>query len=291
MATASGPLMPRKQLGAELRKLREEAGVTLEDVAKELMISTSKLSRLEHAQGRPQARDVRDLIRHFNLENTRQAEQFMRWVRAANKRAWWDDYTDALEGDLDTYLATESEASIARVYTIPVLPILLQTTEYTRALFERTEPWRSPSDLDRLLEVRAWRKQALENRPDLSPLQLIAVTHESSIRQTVGDAGIMRNQLEYLVERSAEKNIELQVLPFSETPPFTSTCMYAYFEFDEYDRDIVSIETHAGFRYFETPDPQVSRYRRYYDDLLRTSLSPEESVELIQSVKDDFFPA
>jgi hypothetical protein len=107
----------------------------------------------------------------------------------------------------------------------------------------------------------------------------------------VGNAEIMRNQLDYIVERSAKANIELRILPFSETPPFTSTCMYAYFEFEEYDRDVVSIETHAGFRYFETPDPQVGRYRRYYDDLLRTSLSREESVELIQLVKDELFHA
>ncbi|MCE7008308.1 helix-turn-helix domain-containing protein [Kibdelosporangium philippinense] len=283
--------MPRKQLGAELRVLRERKGVTLDDIAKELIISTSKLSRLENAQGRPQARDVRDLIRYFDIENTDQADRFMRWTRAANKRAWWDDYTEALEGDLDTYLATESEASIVRVYTIPILPVLLQTLEYTRALFKRSEPWRSASDIEQLLEVRSRRRQALESRPELAPLQLIAVAHESCIRQMVGSAEIMCTQLDYLVERSAKENIELRILPFSVTPPRTSTCMYAYFEFDEYDRDIVGVETHAGFRYFETPDQQVARYRRFYDDLHRSSLTPEESVRLIQSVRNDFSAA
>ncbi|TCO58729.1 helix-turn-helix domain-containing protein [Actinocrispum wychmicini] len=280
--------MPRKQLATELRRLREEAGATLEQVARELMISTSKLSRLENAQGRPQPRDVRDLIRYYGLENTTKAEQFMRWVRTAGTRAWWDDYADTIPGGLDTYLATEAEASVIRVYTLPILPVLLQTLDYTRAFLRRTEPWRSSSEIEQLLEVRSRRRQALQFRDDLPPLKLIAVTHESSIRQLVGGPEIMRDQLDYLVDRSAMPNIRLQVLPFARTPPFTSTCMYAYFEFDDYDRDIVGIETHAGFRYFEAHD-QVRRYRRYYDDLLATALSPSESLALVHSVRDEFF--
>jgi transcriptional regulator with XRE-family HTH domain len=280
--------MPRKQLAAELKRLREERGATLEEVATELMISTSKLSRLENAQGKPQARDVRDLIRHYGIQGTDKEKQFMRWVRAAGQRAWWEDYADTIPGGLGDYLATEAEASIVRVYTIPVLPVLLQTTDYTRALLRRMEPLRSSGELDQLLEVRAMRKAALKSRDGMSALRLIAVTHESSIRQQVGSAEIMREQLDYLVEQSGMPNVELRILPFSATPPFTSTCMYAYFEFEDYDRDIVSVETHAGFRYIEGLD-QVGRYRRYYDELVRTSLDPEESRQLIRAVQEDSF--
>jgi transcriptional regulator with XRE-family HTH domain len=288
MATASGPLMPRKQLAAELRRLREEAGATLEDVSGALMISTSKLSRLENAQGRPQPRDVRDLIRYYGLDNTPQAEKYMRWVKTASTRAWWDDYSDTVRDGLDIYLATETEASTVRVYTIPVLPVLLQTPEYTQALIERMEPWRSIRELEQLLEVRARRRQALEFRDGKRPLRLLAATHESSIRQMVGSTEIMRAQLEHLIKQSAMPNIELRILPFSATPPFTSTCMYAYFEFDDYAHDLVSIETHAGFRNIETPE-LVRKYRRYYDQLFESSLDLDESRKLIRSVRDEFF--
>ncbi|MEV4318513.1 helix-turn-helix transcriptional regulator [Actinocrispum sp. NPDC049592] len=283
-----GPLMPRKQLANALKELREASGATLEDVATALLISTSKLSRLENAQGKPQPRDVRDLIRHYRIENTDQARQLTRWARAAGERAWWEDYD--LSSGLSDYLATEAEASIARVYTIPVLPVLLQTREYTRALLKRMEPLRSPSELEQLLEVREKRKAALKSREDqdLAPLRLIAVTHESSVRQLVGSAEIMRGQLDYLIEQSGMSNVELRVLPFSATPPFTSTGMYAYFEFDDYDRDIVSVETHAGFFYIEEKD-RVGRYRRYYDELVRTALDPDESRQLIHAVKEEFF--
>jgi hypothetical protein len=247
LPTPSGPLMPRKQLAAELKRLREECAATLEDVANALLISTSKLSRLENAQGRPQARDVRDLINHYGIEGTEKAKQFMRWVRLSGQRAWWEDYADMIPGGLGDYLAIESEASVVRAYTIPVLPVLLQTTEYTRALLRRMEPLRSASELDQLLEVRSKRKKALEYRTDADPLRLIAVTHESSIRQMVGTADIMRKQLDRLIERSTMTNVEFRILPFSATPPFTSTCMWAYFEFENYDRDVVNVESHAGF--------------------------------------------
>lgn len=288
MATSSGPLMPRKRLAAELRRLREEVGATLEDVAIELLISTSKLSRLENAQGRPQPRDVRDLIRHYGIENTPTAEQLMKWVRAAGKRAWWDDYTGAVLEGLDVHVATEAEASIARVYTIPVLPVLLQTLDYTRALLERMEPWRSPGELEELLQVRARRRQALEYRDEMPPLRLVAITHEASVRQMVGTGAIMRAQLDYLLERSKMPNVEFRILPLSDTPPFTSTCMYAYFEFEDYDRDIVNVETHAGFRYIETIE-LVARYRRYYDGLMRSSLDPEQTRDLVRLVKNEYF--
>lgn len=289
MAASPGPVMPRKRLAAELRRLREADGRTLEEVASELMISTSKLSRLEKAQGSPQARDVRDLVRLYGVEDSDIADQLMRWVRAARRRAWWDDYSDAIAGGLDTHVAMEAEASIARVYTIPVLPVLLQTPDYTRALYERMERWRSLHDLEQLLQVRQRRQLALDTREGMAPLRLIAVTHESSIRQMVGSNEIMRAQLDHLVERSMVPNIEFRILPFRATPPFTSTCMYAYFEFDgSYDRDIVHIETHAGFRYIETPE-RVNRYRRHYDELVRSSLTPDESRALVRAAKSDYF--
>jgi transcriptional regulator with XRE-family HTH domain len=290
MATTPGPVMPRRRLAAELRRQREAARLTLEEVANELLISTSKLSRLEKAQGSPQARDVRDLIRLYKLEGTETAEQLMRWVRAARRRAWWHDYTDTIAASgLDTHVATEAEASVIRVYTIPVLPVLLQTPAYTRALYERMEPWWSAHDLERLLQVRALRREALEKRDGMAPLRLVAVTHESSIRQAVGDSAIMREQLDYLIERSEMSYVELRILPFSVTPPFTSTCMWAYFEFEgSYDRDLVHVETHAGFRYIETAD-LVNRYRRYYDELVRSSLDPDRSRELIGSVRRESF--
>ncbi|MFI6026434.1 helix-turn-helix domain-containing protein [Amycolatopsis magusensis] len=289
MASIQGPVIPRRRIAEHLRRLREEAGRTLEDVASELLISTSKLSRLENAQGSPQSRDVRDLVRLYGIEGTELADKLMRWARNAGKQGWWADYSQTLPSGLDSHIAYETEASVARVYTIPVLPVLLQTTPYTRAFYRSSEPWWSDHDIEELIKVRQRRQTALEERDGLQPLKLIAITHESSIRQSIGSPEIMREQLDHLVERSTAPNIELRVFPFSSPPLFTSTCMYAYFEFhDAMDRDVVNVETHAGFRYIETTE-QVSRYRRYYEELYNHALPPEETRALIRSVQEELF--
>lgn len=289
MTSIHGPVIPRRRIAEELRRLREDADLTLESVAAELLISTSKLSRLENAQGSPQARDVRDLIRYYGIEDTELADRLTRWVRAARRQGWWNQYLPALTGGLDIHLAYETEVSVARFYTIPVLPGLLQTVDYMRALYERMEPWRSADELHQLIQIRLQRQAALDGREDLGPLKLIAVTHESSIRQLVGSREVMRAQLDDLVERSRRPNIELRVLPLSDTPPFTSTCMYAHLEFsDPLDRDVVSIETHAGFRFLDT-EKKVSQYRRHYDELHRSSLPPEQTRELIRAVQAEHF--
>ena len=136
MAKITGPIGPRRNIALTLKQLREESGQTLTDVAGELMISTSKLSRLENAQGQPQRRDIRDLIRYYGIEETPLADQLWQWVAAAERPGWWTDYDDEMLGGLDAHLAYEADATVERVYTLPFVPALLQTAEYARAIFK-----------------------------------------------------------------------------------------------------------------------------------------------------------
>jgi transcriptional regulator with XRE-family HTH domain len=283
----TGPLVPRQRLAQELRRLREEANLTLDQVATALEdISTSKLSRLENAQGSPRARDVMDLTQLYGVAGTELADKLLRWVRAARRQGWWNDYSQELWPGLDAHLAYESDATIARVYTIPILPVLLQTPDYSRAYYTSREPWHSEETLGQLIEIRTRRQEALSSREGQQPLELVAVTHESSLRQRVGSAQVMRAQLDALMEFSTARNVQLYVLPFDAQPVFTCTCSYAYFEYgEEIDQDIVHIETHAGFRHLEKPD-EVKRYRRYYDDLMAASLTMDKSRSLIREVRD-----
>ncbi len=285
----TGPLVPRQRLAQELRRLREEANLTLDQVAASVEdISTSKLSRLENAQGSPRARDVMELTRLYGIAGTELADKLIRWVRAARRQGWWSDYSSQeIWPGLDAHLAYESDATIARVYTIPILPVLLQTPDYSRAYYTSREPWHSEEALGQLIEIRTRRQTALSFREGQPPLELVAVTHESSLRQRVGSAQVMRAQLDALMEFSTERNIQLYVLPFTAQPVFTCTCSYAYFEYgEEIDQDIVHIETHAGFRHLEKPD-EVKRYRRYYDDLVAASLTMDKSRSLIRDVRDE----
>ena len=94
MDKVTGPLGPRRAIAGTLRQLRDDSGKLLSDVARDLMISTSKLSRLETAQGKPLPRDIRDLIRYYRIEGTPQAAQLEEWVEAAQRPGWWTDYDD-----------------------------------------------------------------------------------------------------------------------------------------------------------------------------------------------------
>jgi transcriptional regulator with XRE-family HTH domain len=289
----TGLLGPRRNIAAALRQLREESGKNLSEVAQDLMISTSKLSRLENAQGRPQPRDIRDLVRYYGIEGEPLGRRLRQWADAAQRKGWWNDLDDEVLGSvlggfgLDVHVSYEADATVERIYTLPFLPALLQTDDYATAIFRDMEG-RSEDEIAQLLEVRAWRKRVLGSRGGMEPLRLIAVTHESALRQAVGSREIVRAQLEALIEDSKAPNISLHVLPFSARPVFTMTCMYAYFEYEGVDmeQDVVHIETHAGYWSIEDPD-KVARYREAHDALVRASLSEADSREFIRSIRDE----
>ncbi|HET7017328.1 MAG TPA: Scr1 family TA system antitoxin-like transcriptional regulator, partial [Streptosporangiaceae bacterium] len=174
----TGPITPRRAIGTAIRRLREDAGQNLQEVADDLMISRSKLSRLENAQGRPQPRDIRDLIRHFHIEGTPEASRLQRLVQDAQRTGWWSEY-DVLTGTagLEAHVAYETDAAMVRTYTLPFLPALLQTRDYAEAVFRDMER-RQEDEIDELVQVRLKRQDALTARDGMHPLELVAVTHE-----------------------------------------------------------------------------------------------------------------
>ena len=291
-AKVTGPLGPRRAIAAALRQLRSESGKSLTDVESDLdhMISTSKLSRLENAQGKPQRRDIRDLISYYGIEGTPLAAKLRRWADAAQRPGWWTFVDDQVLGEegLDAHLAYEADAAVERAYTLPFVPALLQTADYAAAVFRDMEH-RSEDEIRQLVEVRRRRQEVLSHREGLDPLTLIVVTHESALRQAVGSSAVLRDQLDALLERTRAPNVSLHVLPFAVVPVFTMTCMYAYFEYrdaDNLEQDVVHIETHAGFFTIEDPS-RVAVYREAHDALVKASLSVDDSRRLIRSARDD----
>jgi transcriptional regulator with XRE-family HTH domain len=209
---SQGPLLPRRRLGVELKKLREDAKLRLDDVANQLMISNSKLSRLENGQGIPQLRDVRDLINFYQVAGTPLAERLMRWTREGRRQGWWHDYSNVLDEQTDAYLALESGASVMRTFAPTVLPGLLQTEDYARALLRETKPRHTDKEVDQLVQVRLRRQQLFLHAEE--PLRLLAVVDESVLHRVVGSKEVMRHQLETLIELSRLPNVTIQVFPF-----------------------------------------------------------------------------
>jgi hypothetical protein len=145
------------------------------------------------------------------------------------------------------------------------------------------EPWRSADEVEQLVQLRAQRRKLLEPHENRAPLRLVSVCHETALRQVVGSPEILQQQLRAIDESFDRPNVLLRVLPFSASLPFTSACMYTYWEFgDALDRDVVHVETHAGYLLLET-DESLAKYRRYFDELLQRALSPEASRALVRS--------
>ncbi len=286
----TGPLAPRRAIAAVLRQLRKDAGENLTDVAEALLISRSKLSRLENGQGIPMLRDIRDLARHYGIADTPQAQRLLAWTRQAQQPGWWCDYGEEVLAGLDVQLAYEADATVNRTYALPFVPELLQTAEYAAAIRRGLEH-RPEREQQQLQQLRERRQQVLDRRDELPPLQLIVVMSEMALRQAVGSAAIMREQLDALAERPAAPGVHVHVLPFRTRPVFSMTNGYAYFGYDAADgvqRDVVLIHTHGDVLTVDDP-VRVGQYRAAHDALVAASLTEVQTRNLVRSVSAELY--
>jgi transcriptional regulator with XRE-family HTH domain len=148
------PTVRRRELGALLRKLRTENGLTVEQAAERLMVSGSKLSRMETGHGVATPRDIRDLCDLYGVTDEAERDHMMNLAAEAKQHAWWQSY------DLDyaTYVGLEAEAVTIAAFQSSVMHGLLQTADYARAGHEGAMPRRSPDQIELLIEAKLTRK-------------------------------------------------------------------------------------------------------------------------------------
>jgi transcriptional regulator with XRE-family HTH domain len=279
--SSEGPLLHRRRLGAELRRLRGDR--TLEEVAEATLISTSKLSRLENGQGVPQPRDIRDLVNYYELD-TQTADRLRRWASSGRSQAWWREYSDALFAGLGTYLDYESGASTIRSYAAAIVPPLLQTEAYANELYRVLPAIKSDESARQVLEVRARRQQLLVES-DESP-QLIFVLDEAVLRRPLRSPEHAREQLDHLLAVSRQRNVSLRVVPFAGGLHAGMLGLFTILQYaDDRDRDVVFVESHTGERLLEQPSA-VLEYLRIFDAITRKALGHDESRALIAEIRD-----
>ena len=198
-------------LGSQLHRLRESRGITAEQAAEAIRGSHSKISRMEHGGVGFKERDVGDLLTLYGVTDSEERAALLNLAREANTSGWWHAYSDIVPSWLEPYVGLEAAASVIRTYQIQLVPGLLQTEGYARALIrqgsaasEEEIAWRS--------ELRASRQEILR-RPDAP--QLWVVVDEGALRRPVGGREIVREQLKYLIEMADHLAVTLQVLPFS----------------------------------------------------------------------------
>jgi transcriptional regulator with XRE-family HTH domain len=285
VTSAQGPAGPRRRLGAELRRLRGKADMTLDEVAELMTCSTSKISRLETGKGIPKLPDVNELIRIYRVTSDAEVEMLRRLVQEGRTQGWWEPITEGVQPEkfvLDSpnrFAAMETEAVGVRTFNGVVLYGLLQTADYTRAVMHALLPSHTEGRIDQLVALRLKRRAALSRT--VEPIRVQAVIDEAALCRMVGGERVMAEQLEFLLEVTRRLNVTIRVLPFSVGMDRALLGQFAVLEFtDRLAGDVVFIEGHAGDTYLESKS-DVDLYVKVFDDVADRALTPADSADLI----------
>jgi transcriptional regulator with XRE-family HTH domain len=277
--TNVNPTVRRRRLGQELRRLREIKGMTAEEVADRLLVSQSKISRLENGRRSISQRDVRDLCGVYEVADHRVVDSLMQMAKDSRQQGWWHAFGDI---PYSVYIGLETDAESLRVYEPQIVPGLLQTRSYAEALITGALPEAPPSDIEKRVNVRA-RRQDRVNAPE-HPLRLWAVIDESALRRLVGGKQVMLAQLEHLVEQSKLPHVTVQVLPFEMGAHPGINGQYAILEFpDAADSSVVYIEGVTSDLYLEKAN-DVQRYSVMYEHLRAQALNVDQTREFIGDI-------
>jgi transcriptional regulator with XRE-family HTH domain len=275
------PAVRRRRLGAELRRYREQAGFTIEQVAEHMRCSTSKISRLETGQIGSSPNDIREILTLFRVGEPTLCE-LVEVAKETRQRGWWQRHGSVLTSE---FVAFEQAASLIRSYEAQCVPGLLQTEAYARHLLAGGQnllvDGENQTHLENRLKVRM-RRQSLLTQED--PLQLWCVIDESALLRPVGGPRVMRAQVEYLVAMSERNNVTIQVLPLRVGAHPGMDGSFAILRFShESDPDAVYVTTATGGAFLEKPD-QVARHQRVFELLTSLALSPQDSREFMLSL-------
>lgn len=278
MPEVRSPTLRRRELGARLRALRLQRGMTVDHVAELLLCSPSKVSRMETGQRGATLRDVRDLCRIYELTDQSQVEHLMDLVREGKQQAWWQSH------ELDyfaTYVGLEQAATTLAYYQSTIVPGLLQTVEYAQAMYEASLPAEfTPERAEELIEVRLRRQQVLTREP---PLQLTAVCDEAVLHRVVGGPAVMAAQLRHLIEAAKRPNVTFRVIPYGAGAHPAMDNMFTILEFSGVAPAVVYVEGLMGWLYIEREN-EVTRYKQVFEYLHNFALSPQETIELVSEI-------
>jgi transcriptional regulator with XRE-family HTH domain len=273
------PTVRRRRLGAELRQRRERAGLSLEVVAERLECSQSKISRIETGHTSVTVRDVRDMLTIYEATEA-EIEELSDLARDARQKAWWHPYTQVLSS---AYVGLEAEAQRVRTYEQLVVPGLLQTEAYARAMM-LTLPTRREEEVSDRIRVRMQRQSLLDREDDFS---LWVVLDEAAVSRPVGGDEVMREQLHRLVEAAERPNVTIQLLPFEIGAHAGMDGTFAILDFQEArDRSIVFAENATGGLFIDKYD-EVQLYLLLFDIIHTAALGPEHTVARIKELVEE----
>jgi transcriptional regulator with XRE-family HTH domain len=273
------PKVRRRRLGLELRQLRENANLTIDQVARRLEVSDSKISRIENGQVSATPRDVRDMAALYGVTGQRM-ENLKQLARETREKPLFSQYGDMLT----TFADFEVEASTVLMFSPMVLPGLFQTPDYARAIIRGIRYDLPPEEIDRRLEFRMKRQARLA---ETTPPQLWTVIDEAILHRIIGDPTIMHHQLKSLVETARLPHVTLQILPFTAGAHAGLDGPFMVFRFPEpTDRDVIYFEHTEWEHYVDDPDA-ITLYVSLFDHIRAAALKPDDSIDLLSRRADE----
>jgi hypothetical protein len=262
-----------------LKRCREAAGLTQESVSREFEWHTAKVTRIETARVAVTPRDVKDLLTLYGVQDERYREELMNLARQSRERTWWTDYRDLIRPG--SFIGLEAGASAMRAWEPTVVPGLLQTEDYIRALIRSGRSSDPDKDIDRRVSLRMIRQDRLTG---VQPLDFFAVIDESVLTRMIGSEDVMAGQLERLIERAQLPNVTVRILPMDAgAHPFLGGPAALLEFYESTHMDVVYLEGIAGDYYAEQPS-EVARYRQDFERLSARALDDRMSIKLIESL-------
>ncbi|MFJ9537554.1 helix-turn-helix domain-containing protein [Streptomyces sp. NPDC101225] len=275
----SAPTVLRIVLGRRLRTLRVRAGVSFDDAARVLGVTSLTVRRIEKAEVGLRIPYVRELLRRYGVP-VAEIDAFASLAREANRPGWWHAFRDVLPEWFSAYVSLESDAGVIRLYEPHYVPGLLQTHDYAAALLRTGFPGTSTEEIDRRVSLRL-RRQDLLDRPEGPAVW--AILDETVLRRPVGGAEVMRAQIDRLIESLARPGVRIQIMPLSvgAHPGAFGPFQHFRFEFSELP-DVVYAENLTGAVYVDRPEDVAA----HLDVLDRMSVQAEPATRTREILGD-----
>jgi transcriptional regulator with XRE-family HTH domain len=277
MSVRPSPTVRRRRLRYELRRLREERGLTIEQVSEATGgdIGPSGISRWETGDRSVRPTDLRFLLDIYDVHGE-EREALLTLARQARERGWWHTYGDAIPNWFQVFVGLETEARSIHVYAAELVHGLLQTADYHRSFLSVAQT--SDEDAERRVALRLARQERLTGD---DPPEYWAVLNEAVIRRVVGGPEVMRGQLHHIADMAKLKHVTIQVLPFRAGVHPAMDGAFEILGFPEVpDPDVVYQENHLGGLYHEKLE-EVDRYTLMFNQLIAQALNPGESRAMI----------
>ena len=276
-ALSADPTALRIILGTQLRRLRESAGIPPQDAAKAIRASHAKISRLELGRVGLKERDVVDLLGLYGVTDADEQQRWVDLVRRANTPGWWQSYSDILPSWFETYLRLEQAAQVIRTYQVQLVPGLLQSESYARAVTALADA----HEIERRVHVRMTRQKLLAD-PD-SP-SVWAVVEEAALRRLAEEPELLRSQVEHLLELTTLPSVTVQVVPLRARGHPGAGGPFTILRFAEDDLpDVVYLEQLTSSLYLDKR-ADVESHIQVMDRICVQAETPEATTDLLQGL-------